>query len=102
MSRQRRLRDERTVPLNVPIPYLLRNRLDELKELLDDADLPGVPVREIVAALVLFAEEDGTKLRGLVEEYRNAPPERWAIGSSSGGGKVVPFRKRAPGRPRSS
>lgn len=102
MARQRRLRDERPVPLNVPIPYPLRDRLDELQKILDDADLPGVPIREIIATLVLFSEEDGKKLRHLIENYRNAPPERWAIGSASGGGKVIPFRKHAQGRPRSN
>lgn len=102
MPRQRRLRDERPVPLNVPIPYPLRDRLDELKKVLDDADLPGVPIREIIATLVLYAEEDGPKLRALIEQYRNAPPEQWAIGGASEGGKVVPFRKRSQGRPRSN
>ena len=63
MARNRRLRDERPAPLNVPIPYPLRDRLDELKKALDDADLPGVPIREIVATLLLLAEEDGAKLR---------------------------------------
>jgi len=102
MPRDKRLRDERSVPLNVPIPYPLRDRLDDLKKALDDADLPGVPIREIVATLLLFAEEDGAKLRDLIEQYRNAPPGQAAIGGMASPGKVIPFRKRMPGRPRSN
>jgi hypothetical protein len=102
MPGTRRLRDERAVPLNVPIPYPLRDRLDDLKKALDDADLPAVPVREIVATLLLFAEEDGVKLRDLVERYRNASPGQAAIGGASGSGTVIPFKKRSQGRPRSN
>jgi hypothetical protein len=85
--------------LNVPIPYPLRNRLTELRDALDDADLPGVPIREIVATILLYCEEDGAKLRELVEKYRNAPPDHAAIGGKQGRGKVVPFRQPQLGRP---
>src|SRR5690242_8775270 len=100
MPRRMRLRDERTVPLNVPIPYPLRDRLQALQEVLDDANLPAVPIREIVSTLILFAEEDGAKLAALIAKYRAASPSAAALGDESSGAKVVPFRKRAQGRPR--
>jgi hypothetical protein len=99
MARRRRLRDEQPVPLNVPIPYPLRDRLQELQNELDDANLTAVPIREIIATLILFAEEDGAKLADLVTKYRDAPPDAASLGGASGGGKVVPFHKHSPGRP---
>jgi hypothetical protein len=90
-----RLRKERTVPLNVPIPYQLRDRLDKLKELLDDAK-PNL--YEMVAMLILHAEEDQAKLRELYDRYMSAPPEAASLRTESG--EVVPFRRRGRGRPR--
>lgn len=100
MPRPKLLRDERTVPLNVPVPHPLRKRLADLQTILDDAGLPGVPIREVVATIVLYAEEDPQKLRELVEKYRDAPPVHAAIGGASGGGKVVQFKRWPAGRPR--
>jgi hypothetical protein len=89
-----RLRKERTVPLNVPIPYQLRDRLDSLKALLDDAK-PNL--YEIVAMLILHAEEDPAKLRELYDRYMGARPETANLAKDSG--EVVPFRRRRRGRP---
>jgi hypothetical protein len=94
-----RLRSERTVPLNVPIPYLLRERLDGLKKRLEDADADA-KLYEIVAMLIFHAQEDKTKLRELYEKYRSAPPEAAAFKGESG--DVIPFRRRSRGRPNKS
>jgi hypothetical protein len=91
-----RLRKERTVPLNVPLPYELRERLDALKALLDDAK-PNL--YEIVAMLILHAEEDPAKLREQYDRYMSALPEAARLEKDSG--EVVPFRRRGRGRPRS-
>jgi hypothetical protein len=93
-----RLRRERTVPLNVPIPYPLRNRLDEL---LDELDLAGAEttLKELVALVIFHAEEDRAKLFQLWVDYRNAAPEDAALGTPQPG-QVIPFRQPRIGRPR--
>lgn len=93
---ERRLRNERTVALNVPIPYPLRDRLDAL---IRELDLGGANPRlyELVATLILHAEEDRDKLVELYNAYRNATPEAAALKQAAG--TVVQFRRRRPGRP---
>jgi hypothetical protein len=69
-----RLRNERTVPLNVPIPSQLRDRLDEIVRELDLAGAEPT-LYGVVSMLILHAEEDRAKLFALWNEYRNALPE---------------------------
>jgi hypothetical protein len=93
-----RLRRERTVPLNVPIPYPLRSRLNDLLAELDHAGA-DTTLKELVAVLVLHAEENRDKLFRQWLRYRNAPPEAALLGKQPGG-QVIPFRQPRVGRPR--
>jgi hypothetical protein len=93
-----RLRKERTVQLNVPIPYQLRDRLDAILKELGAAGAPDASLKEVVAMLVLHSEEDQAKLFAKLLDYRNALPERAAFAIEVG--TVLPFRQRGRGRPR--
>jgi hypothetical protein len=91
-----RLRRERAVPLNVPIPYQLRDRLDAILHELDQAGA-DTTLKEVVAMLLFHAEEDRKTLFDMWLAYRNAPPEAAAFAKEDG--NILPFRQRKRGRP---
>jgi hypothetical protein len=96
---ERRLRWERTVPLNVPIPFPLRERLDGLLKRLDLAGASDATLKELIAVLCLNAEEDKDKLFTMLIEYRNVPPEAASLAGEDTA-EVLQFRRRGQGRPR--
>ena len=81
---------------SVQLPSPLRQRLDELTDLLYDAEGEKVSMKELVCTLVLEAPEDTQDLLAAVRRYRRAVAAKAAV-AQRGSANVLAFNRRKPG-----
>jgi hypothetical protein len=89
----------RSVGVDLPLP--LHERIDELCQVVYDATYDRPPIRKMLAALVLAAPADASKLQQLLDTYQRACVSDSLVLTRSADGIVeFPDRKSGPRRSR--
>lgn len=100
-NRDQRLSEADPKALGQRVPLPLHERIDELCDLLYDAKHARPTKVKMLAALVLAAPVDTTKLNQMLRRYDAATVADALVAGRAGKGKRVAFPERKPGRPRS-